>query len=461
LKPFITIPESVHALLSPSKAHMWLNCVGALAAAKEVPPKPSSKYAAEGTAYHDVARRALVEDKQCVDYVGDRYKVGVFEFTIDPDNAEEAQKYVDSIRAIPGKRMVEVDLEYSALLGLPKTYAVQETDGASTIQREYVVPVAAGTGDAVVIDYENKVIHSGDLKFGRGDIVYAKANPQLRLYGAAAVDRYELLGIEDDWKVAMAIYQPRANHFDSEIITVGELKAWVQAQRPAANRAYTLWASPHLLNPEIDLVPDEKQCRWCPLSGNCSAQNAKMLSQLPKGQAAAAIPTLAQLDDVQIAEALDMADEVENWLSAVRSEGLQRILQGHVLPNWKMVTGRRGNRSLPEDVDATRVKLDPAAALEIGLEEVGEDPVELPIKDAIHFALGDAAYKPRDLLTVAKLEKPLAKKAPLLWAALQGHITQADGKPGIARMEDPRPPLVNVGHEFPVAEASSAAAGLL
>ena len=106
-------------------------------------------------------------------------------------------------------------------------------------------------------------------------------------------------------------------------------------------------------------------------------------------------------------------------------------------------------------------QLDPAAAMEIGLEEVGEDPVELPIKDAVHFALGDAAYKPRDLKTVAQLEKQLAKKAPLLWAALQEHITQADGKPGIARMEDPRPPLVNVGHEFPVAEASSAAAGLL
>lgn len=455
MKPFIDIPESVHALLSPSKAHMWLNCVGALGAAKDAPRKPASKYAAEGTAYHDVARRALIEGKQCVDYVGDRYKIGEFKFTVDEDNAEEAQKYVDAIRAIPGKLMVEVDLDYHALLGLPKEY--DATGGETAV--EFMAPVASGTGDAVVVDYENKIIHAGDLKFGRGDIVYAKGNPQLRLYGAAAVDRYELLGIEDDWMVAMAIYQPRANHFDPDIITVRELKAWVQAQRAPANRAYTLWASPHLINPEIDLVPGEKQCRWCPISGNCVAQNAKMLDQFPKGKAAAAIPTLSHLDDVQVAEALDMADEVENWLSAVRAEGLQRILQGHVLPNWKQVVGRRGNRELPEDVDGTRVKLTPEAAIEIGLEEVGDEYVDLPIKDAVHFALGDGAYKPRTLKTVAQMEKSLAKKAPLLWAALQEHITQSEGKPGIARMEDPRPPMANVGHEFPVAETS--ASGLL
>lgn len=433
MKSPIQIPEYPHAIMSPSKASMWLNCHGALGAARGVPSRPASRYAAEGTVYHDVARRALIEDRPCADYIGDRYEVQGFEFVVDADNADFAQQYVDAVRAIPGKRFIEVDLEYSRLLGLPKQ--AQGTDA----------PVGAGTGDCVVIDYENRIVHSHDLKFGRGDIVYANENPQLRLYAIAAVDRYEILGIEDDWKVSMAIHQPRAFHFDSEIITVGELRAWTEQQKAAANRAYTLWTwGPERI--EVDhLTPGEKQCRWCPLSGKCAAQSQKVLDQFPTGHAEQAIQTLTQLDDVQVAEALDRADEIEHWLSAVRAEGLQRALQGRVLPNWKLVEGRRGNRSL--DTSA-RVQLDVPALHEIGVQ--AEEPTALPVDDALHFALGDAAYKPRELQSVAKLQKPLEKKAPLLWAALQAHIQQPDGKPSLAPIADPRPPTAIVTPEFPI-----------
>lgn len=437
MNPVIQIPESVHALLSPSKAHMWLACPGALAAAKDQPGRPPTKYAAEGTVYHDVARRALVEDKDCSAYIGDRYEVQGFPFTVDEQNAEYAQVYVDAIRAIPGKRMVEVDLEYSALLSVPRYVTLEAT--ASEAQ-----PVAAGTGDCVVIDYENKIIHSHDLKFGRGDIVYAKENPQLRLYGIAAVERYALLGIEDDWMVSMAIHQPRVQHFDSELITVGELRAWTEAQKPAANEAYTLYCSPHLLSP-AHLNPGEKQCRWCPLSGSCVAQRDKMLALFPTGHAAKAIPLLTQLPAEELADALDRADEIEHWLSAVRAEGLARALQGHTLPRWKLVQGRRGNRAL--DTEA-QVYLDVETLVAIGVD--AEEPTKLPVEDALHFALGDAAYT-KKIKTAAQLEKPLAKKVPTLWAALQAHITQAEGKPALEKMEDPRPPMPLTSPEFPVA----------
>ncbi len=459
MKPIIQIPEYPHAILSPSKAAQWINCRGSVGASKGVPNK-TSRYAAEGTAYHDVARRALIEDKDCVAYVGDRYKVGEFEFTVDEDNAEQAQKYVDQVRAIPGKRMVEVDLYYHHLLGLPKEQLLD--DGS-------LLPIASGTGDAVILDYENRIIWGIDLKFGRGDIVYASyvdpltdkrhINHQGGLYLGAAVARYDILGITDDWKAIFAISQPRANHYDSHDMTVGELRAWVAAQAPAANEALTLWLSPHLIT-DARLNPGEKQCRWCPLSGNCSAQTSKILDRFPKGHAAEAMPTLTQLDDVQVAQCLDLADEVEHWVKAVRGEALARALQGHVIPNWKIVTGRRGNRELPEDVDNTRVDLDVAALTEIGVEEADE-PTQLAIKDAIHFALGDGAYKPRTLKTVTQLQKSLEKKAPLLWAALQAHITQADGKPSLERMEDPRPPMAIVSQEFPTAEPGKGATGLL
>jgi hypothetical protein len=436
-----TIPESVHAILSPSKAHLWIHCKGGLAAARGMPNK-ASKYAAEGTAYHDVARRALVDGTDCANYIGNKYQVGEFTFTIDSDNADYAQVYVDAVRAIPGKRFVEVDLEYSALLGVPKFH-----DG---------VPVAAGTGDCVILDYEHKIIWGIDLKFGRGDIVYAKENPQVRLYLAAAVHRYEMLGITDDWKAIGAISQPRANHYDQETITVGELRAWVHAQRDAAMRAYTLWTMGPDRVDEFDLTPGDKQCRWCALSGNCVAQRNKILNLFPKGHAAKAIPTLVQLDEAQLAEALDGADELENFVHALYKEATARIHSGHVVPNWKAVTGRRGNRELDETATVT---LDEVAATEAGIEDVEHGAVTLSVKDAVIIALDKAAYKPQELRTVAQLQKLLEKKAPLLWAAMQEHIKQTDGKPGIARIEDPRPPMALVSQEFPV--TAGAATGLL
>lgn len=43
MTPVIQIPAGIHAVQSPSKAHMWLYCMGALGAAKNLPPKPDRK----------------------------------------------------------------------------------------------------------------------------------------------------------------------------------------------------------------------------------------------------------------------------------------------------------------------------------------------------------------------------------------------------------------------------------
>jgi hypothetical protein len=226
----------------------------------------------------------------------------------------------------------------------------------------------------------------------------------------------------------------------------------VAAQRPAANRAYVLYT----WGPErigiTDLAPGEKQCRWCPITGSCKAKSQRILDKFPTGHAAAAVPLLTKLDDVEVAEALDLADEIDHWLSSVRAEALQRALQGRTIPNWKLVEGRRGNRQLNENA---RVTLDVAALVEIGIQEA-EETSAMPIADALDFALGSAAYKPKELLTVAKLQKPLEKKAPLLWAAMQAHISQSEGRPALERIADPRPPLVNVSQEFPTVEGGKA-----
>lgn len=445
----IQIPESIHALLSPSKAHMWLKCPAALAAGKGKPSKPATRYAAEGTVYHDVARRALTEGNPCTAYVGDRYNVQGFEFIVDELNADYAQSYVDAVRALPGKHFVEVDLEYSRLLGVPK--------------KHYDAPVAAGTSDSVVLDYENRTIYTGDLKFGRGDVVYASEvitvdgeeqrapNPQLALYSAPAAQKFEILGVDDDWWVVMSIYQPRVPHFDSYRMKVGELKAWVARQRQAAQAAFSLYVEgPEKLNGS-EFTPGEKQCRWCPLTGRCPAQARQVLDQFPAVEPGAATQAhVEELDEVELAQILDKVPTWEHFIKAVQAEALRRALEGRTLPNWKLVEGRRGNRQL----DTSKVIPLPVETLrEIGV--AAEVDSELQIEDAVYFALGNGAYTPRELLTVAKLQKPLEKKAPLLWTALQTYITQSEGAPSLTRIEDPRPPKPMISSEFPVAETAS------
>ncbi len=412
--------------------------------------------------------RALTEEKDCEAYIGDHYEVEGFKFTVDADNAEAAQRYVDQIRAIPGKRFVEVELEYSSLLGIPKTIEIIDYRGQPGTT---TLPVGAGTGDCVVLDYENRIVWVVDLKFGKGDVVYASyvkpgtdlrdPNEQLGLYGAAAVAKYDLLGITDDWKVQLCISQPRIPHFDTHGMTVGELKVWIESKREAASRAYVLYTwGPERIDIG-DLKAGEKQCRWCPLSGPCKAQTQRVLDKFPVvGAAAAKAGQLLTLDDQELSEMLLLADEVERYFSAARAEGLQRALQGRTVPNWKIVEGRRGNREFEEEYEdgpLAKVALEVDALLEIGIE--ADEPTQLPINDAIDFALGAAAYKPKQLQTVAKLQKPLEKKAPLLWAALQAHITQAPGKSSLERMEDPRPPIVDMRAEFPT--ATPAVQGLL
>ena len=47
-----------HSVLSPSGAHRWMRCPGSIAAESGM-PDTSSKYAAEGTAAHELASKCL------------------------------------------------------------------------------------------------------------------------------------------------------------------------------------------------------------------------------------------------------------------------------------------------------------------------------------------------------------------------------------------------------------------
>ncbi len=407
--------SGTHSLFSPSKAHRDVRCAGAAAACKGV-EDPPSKFAAEGTVYHEISAKVLealskpFTQSVCEDYVGQTLEADGFKFTITEEGAAHAQKYVDAIRALPGQQFYEVRLDTSDVVG---------------------VPDQGGTGDAITLDFDSETIHVDDLKFGFRPVV-ARDNEQLIIYGAAALRRYAMLA---EWKyVKVSIHQPRgAVKYDTWTYTVEELEEQVARIRAGIQKAHALY-----LNPPADLkphlTPTDKGCEWCPLRGKCAAQSKQMLDMFPiVAEKSAAAPLT--LDDAALGAALDAAEEFkarfEAWYKGLHEEGFSRAKMGKAIPGWALQRGKEGNRKWA----------DPKA-------------VEPLVAD-----LGDEAYAPREVLSASEMDKLLGKKKhpnyaqrAALWAALQSQITRAPAsevfaraKPGAAAPANlPEFPLVSV-----------------
>ena len=61
------------SIVGGSTASRVINCPGSVALVAKMPPKPSSKYADEGTLLHDVMSDLLSSDKKPTDFLGRKY----------------------------------------------------------------------------------------------------------------------------------------------------------------------------------------------------------------------------------------------------------------------------------------------------------------------------------------------------------------------------------------------------
>lgn len=386
-----------HSILSPSKGAMILRCAAALAAGKGVKDAPS-QYAAEGTAYHEVAALALETNRECSSWVGQVIEADGFRFTIDEENAAHAQTYVDAIRKISGAHYYEVRLDTSEVVG---------------------VADQGGTGDAVTLDFDASTIHVDDLKFGRGEVVFAEKNEQLLQYGAAALLKFDMV---HDWRhVKLGIHQPRLHHYSEHIYTVEDVRAWVTENQPRFIKAHWLYQQPDQMKPE-DFTPGEKQCRWCPIRGTCKARADSFLTQFPVTPPSRLQVGPTTLTDAYLAECRDRVDAIEQWCSDIKAEAHNRaVLMGRTLPGWKVVNGRAGNRKWEGELAQSTLELN----------------------------LGEEAFKPRDTITPADAEKKFKKKK-LDFATMAPFIVQAEGSKSLVRDDSPKQAVAASQIEFPV-----------
>lgn len=399
---------AAHALLSPSSAHRWMRCAGSLAASGE-PKDDSNQFAREGTAAHTLGERALQyadQGRKAEFWIGETISVpykdsdgnpASQDFVIDQEMANYVQVYVDQVLREPGELIIEEQLDMEPVYGIKDQF---------------------GTGDAVVLDYENERIYVGDLKYGRGVQVYAEDNEQLYSYGAAAFLQFDMLC---EWKsITVAVHQPRLHHYDEFTLTREEMLAWIEYAQGRARLAMTLRACEDPAEIEKAKTPGEKQCQWCPVKGSCSALATWAHDQVFEDFVSLDAEPAAVRDPVKMTNDVLAAiwarrDTINGWLTEVQAETKRRLESGMDLPGLKLVQGRSGARSW---IDAE------AAEEQMKTSRLKQDEM----------------YS-KKLISPTQAEKLLKKDRPRVWAKFEAMITQKEGAPAVAPEADKRPAL--------------------
>jgi hypothetical protein len=111
------------------------------------------------------------------------------------------------------------------------------------------------------------------------------------------------------------------------------------------------------------------------------------------------------LDDDAIAAAFGRTAEIENWCRDIRSEALRRALCGKILPGYKVIQGRKGNRHWIDKVKA-------------------EDALQLMLTDA-------QLYEPREIVSPTTVERLLKKD----YDTVKRFVGQNDGSLSIVPEE--------------------------
>lgn len=299
-----------HALLSASSSQRWLNCTPS-ARLEEHFENTSSIFAEEGTAAHALAEYKLKK------YLGTNTEKPVSEF-----DGEELEYYTDMYLDFA----IEVIEKAKENCNDPIILIEQKLDYSC------FVPEGFGTGDIVVV--ADNTLDIVDLKYGRGVVVMANDNPQMKLYALGALVLFDFL--YDIENIRMTICQPRLENISTFEMSKEELLNWAEKElKPKAELA---------INGEGEFIPGE-HCRFCKARYTCRARADEMLS-LAKHD----FKLPAMLTGEEIEEVLNLSQRISQWADDVYAYATEKAInEGIQWKGFKLVEGRSNRKYINEE----------------------------------------------------------------------------------------------------------------
>ena len=346
-----------------STAKRVIGCPGSVALCAKMPPKPSSKYADEGTLLHNVMDLILTTNQTPESFAGMEYEGIKLTQELINEKVYPALKALDEID--PNKEM---------------EYATETRVGFGDF-----LPGVFGSTD--LLGRIGKRAFILDWKFGSGVPVPADDNPQLMFYAAAAMRTPEVQWVFDECdEIECIIVQPPS--VKRWVTTTKRIKAFEQELAMAV---------------KISQMPDAplnagEHCRWCAAKPTC-----------PKMTGLADRALHAQLDILNVAQIssyLKQADMLEQWITDLRALAHQVLEAGKPVPGYKLVAKRAIrqwgdedqalvamlNEGIPEE-ELTTVKVISPAQAEKVLKKHGK---QLPANQVVAVSSGSTLVEESD-----------------------------------------------------------------
>jgi len=284
-------------IVGGSTAKRVINCPGSVALCQKVPPKPSSKYADEGTLLHNVMAEVLGQNKEIKQLLGTEFN-GI---TLTADLVvDKVQPAMEALNEIDPTNELEFSVEEVVSFG-------------------QVLPGVFGSCDLIGRIGDTAVIL--DWKFGDGVAVEAEENPQLMFYAAAAIRTPKLSWVFDGAKEVECI-----------IVQPPNVKRWMTSfDRIRQFERELVYAVKQSEKPDAPLHAGE-HCRWCAAKPVCPVMTGAVDRALQQ--------QVKELDASQLGQMLERANVLESWISDLRGLALQVLESGNPVPGYKLVQKR-------------------------------------------------------------------------------------------------------------------------
>lgn len=350
------MPPTIHARLSASSAHRWMNCPGSIRMSEGI-EDPETIYQIEGRAAHAYAEAVLRSEMTgqtiSADSVEVETKAGPVPFPVDDAMREAVALYVETVtdlqKRIGGTLFIERTFDLSILRPPEPMF---------------------GTADAVIVG--DRTIDVIDLKYGAGVTVEVTDNVQLLYYALGAIvaeftrrvmDPTDTFGSEivefgeesildaatkafDE--VRVHIVQPRAPHSDgpvrsSLIFTGADIKAFAVRLLTRADDVQA---------PDAPLQAGS-WCQFCLARGHCPelAARSKLVAQTDfESVPMEAPPDVEHMPIERVASILQNVDVLNIFIAALKQRITNELEAGREVPGWKLVNKRAQRQWLGEDI---------------------------------------------------------------------------------------------------------------